>query len=181
MVGQSFKVLESLKSPASKSKKQMAGGSSPPPLLSTSPKAKFAPAENIFSTPNFRHQVPANQQHRSSPKQGTVQPLRRSPVKLQPRFDASSPRPIPGGWQPKRTRINSSPSPSCTPPRMGDGQRAAYSPSRFSPANFASSSCYTPPSPSSLPKPPTHWIGRCGLPVAIDPSQDLKSLLNVCA
>jgi hypothetical protein len=29
-----------------------------------------------------------------------------------------------------------------------------------SPSNFASSSCYTPPSPASLPKPPVHWIGR---------------------
>jgi hypothetical protein len=119
---------------------------------------------------------------------------------------ASSPRPIPGGggWQAKRMRndssLNASPpsSPSAalappmtfsppptpgnvTPPRMGAAaQRATYSPSRFSPTNFASSSCYTPPSPSSLPKPPTHWIGRCDLPIR-DPSKELKSLLNVFA
>ena len=61
--------------------------------------------------------------------------------------------------------------------------RSTTSPSRSSPNNFASSTCYQPPTPSSLPKPPTHWTCHPASPAqpATDPSTHLKLLLNLQA
>ena len=68
--------------------------------------------------------------------------------------------------------------------------RSTVSPSRSSPNNFASSQCYQPPTPSSLPKPPVAWtasdssVNSCkskGLTVVADPTAHLKLLLNVQA
>ena len=96
---------------------------------------------------------------------------------------SSSPRTIPNK-QPRHSpsSIRSSPSsPRSSPPR------STVSPSRSSPSNFASSTCYQPPTPSSLPKPPVAWTApSCQMSLnsgpaltTADPTAHLKLLLNV--
>merc|ERR1711953_1198792 len=103
----------------------------------------------------------------------------------------SSPKPIP---QNKSSRghpssLRSSPSSTRSSP-----PRSTISPSRSSPNNFASSQCYQPPTPSSLPKPPVARtasdpspVNSCksqlakSLSVVADPTAHLKLLLNVQA
>jgi hypothetical protein len=62
------------------------------------------------------------------------------------------------------------------------------SPSRSSPSNFASSTAYQPPTPSSLPKPPVAWTSATSCQTQMmslntslshDPTTHLKLLLNV--
>lgn len=102
----------------------------------------------------------------------------------------SSPKPIPQNKSSRaaQSSLRSSPSSSRSSP-----PRSTISPSRSSPNNFASSQCYQPPTPSSLPKPPVAWTASDCSPensksklsksqtMVADPTAHLKLLLNVQA
>merc|ERR1711953_1072920 len=103
----------------------------------------------------------------------------------------SSPKPIP---QNKNSRIHQSSLRSSPSSTRSSPPRSTISPSRSSPNNFASSQCYQPPTPSSLPRPPVAWTASdsssensCkprlspSLTVVSDPTAHLKLLLNVQA
>ena len=103
----------------------------------------------------------------------------------------ASPKPIP---QNKNSRIHQSSLRSSPSSTRSSPPRSTISPSRSSPNNFASSQCYQPPTPSSLPKPPVAWtasdpspVNSCkpkvakSLSVVADPTAHLKLLLNVQA
>ena len=103
----------------------------------------------------------------------------------------TSPKPIP---QNKNSRNNQSSLRSSPSSTRSSPPRSTISPSRSSPNNFASSQCYQPPTPSSLPKPPVAWTASDSssvisgkpklsqsLTVVADPTAHLKLLLNVQA
>merc|ERR1711953_367375 len=103
----------------------------------------------------------------------------------------TSPKPIP---QNKNSRIHQSSLRSSPSSTRSSPPRSTISPSRSSPNNFASSQCYQPPTPSSLPKPPVAWTASDSssvnsgepklsqsLTVVADPTAHLKLLLNVQA
>jgi hypothetical protein len=101
----------------------------------------------------------------------------------------TSPKPIP---QTKNSRSNQSSLRSSPSSTRSSPPRSTISPSRSSPNNFASSQCYQPPTPSSLPKPPVAWTSsdsgkssKLNLNKSqnkvVDPTTHLKLLLNVQA
>ena len=102
----------------------------------------------------------------------------------------TSPKPIP---QTKNSRTRQSSLRSSPSSTRSSPPRSTISPSRSSPNNFASSQCYQPPTPSSLPKPPVAWTcsdssensGKSNLSKSLrmvaDPTAHLKLLLNVQA
>jgi len=172
-------------------------------------------SQNYFSTKQSKGARAAASDSRSSPKstksqqtrpfsQHNGQNLNMSQKKLKSKSPSvnkqsnkqqlerqtTSPKPIP---QTKNSRnypssLRSSPSSTRSSP-----PRSTISPSRSSPNNFASSQCYQPPTPSSLPKPPVAWTSSdhseiaCksdltkSLTMVADPTTHLKLLLNVQA
>lgn len=148
---------------------------------------------------NNRQQTPLKPKSPSGQKQQSFQPFASLTQHL--RHQPSSPKPIPQNrnhsqiMTPPRYTPNSyqqhSTSPMSTSSRSSPNNshrssptRSTISPSRSSPNNFASSTCYQPPTPSSLPKPPMKWTSCQTIQpshIPQDPSTHLKLLLNVQA
>lgn len=117
------------------------------------------------------------QPHAVKPKSPSVQ---KQSNKHQLERQNSSPRPIPN----KQPRTSPNPHRASPSSSRSTPPRSSISPSRSSPNNFASSTCYQPPTPSSLPKPPVHWTScqmNLTTSVSHDPTAHLKLLLNVQA
>jgi hypothetical protein len=146
-----------------------------------------------------RNQQIQRQQTPIKPKSPSFQPF--ASLAQHSRHQPSSPKPIPQNrnhtqiMTPPRYSPNSfhhlSSSPMSTSSSRSSPNslrssptRSTVSPSRSSPNNFASSTCYQPPTPSSLPKPPMEWTCCQTIQpptLTHDPSTHLKLLLNVQA
>ena len=149
-----------------------------------SPGAKKGSKQPVASSSQQKQQpaVKSNksqtlQQHRPNTKPSSPKPTMHFPASPNPRPSRASP-----------SRFSFSSSSSSSSPRSSPSN----TPSRSSP-NFASSTCYQPPTPASLPKPPLSWTmsapailstksssnpPKLALP---DPTTHLRLLLNVHA
>lgn len=148
---------------------------------SSKPKSPSTKPHQSNGSPKTLHQKQsASPRPRNSPSNLTKQspsprPFKQSPSP-RPLMEPSSPKPIPG----KRTRNpSSSSSVSSMSISPSPSSRSLYSPSRSSPTVFASSTCYQPPVAGALPLPPLQWTGRCAPVPVLDPTAQLKLLLNV--
>merc|ERR1711892_1524754 len=111
------------------------------------------------SSQNYNRQYPVKPKSPSGQKQSTQ--------KFPRERQNSSPKPIinnknhttPARYSPNsiRSSPNANSHRSSPNSHRSSPSRSTVSPSRSSPSNFASSTCYQPPTPSSLPKPPMHW------------------------
>lgn len=107
---------------------------------------------------------------RNSNSQGTPQQYRPSPNKTpnnKKQKKGSSP-------QGKRQQ----PQTPKTPVSAAVAAPTCPSPSRSSPSMYASAKCYQPPTPQSLPKPPTNWVPSDGAAKGSSPFQKLVSQMQ---
>lgn len=160
------------------------------PRSLTSPKAPLSPSSH---TPNQKPQSkpksPSCFKQSPRPKPTSPKPIMNyqnslhfnspSPVSFSPPSHSSSYSNSYSSTPYHSYRVSHTPSPS---------QSSRSSPSRASPNNFASSTCYQPPTPESLPKPPLSWTQSappilCSTPppMVTDPTTHLRLLLNVQA
>eukprot|EP00090_Calanus_glacialis_P022355 TRINITY_DN34505_c0_g1_i1.p1 TRINITY_DN34505_c0_g1~~TRINITY_DN34505_c0_g1_i1.p1 ORF type:complete len:210 (-),score=31.41 TRINITY_DN34505_c0_g1_i1:671-1300(-) len=137
-----------------------------------------SPSGQKQSIPKF-HQERQN----SSPKPIINNKNHTTPARYSPNSLRSSPTSLRSSPNSIRSSPNSNSHRSSPNSHRSSPSRSTVSPSRSSPSNFASSTCYQPPTPSSLPKPPVHWTCQSNLnsPLTQDPSAHLKLLLNVQA
>jgi len=148
-----------------------------------SPGAKKGSKQPIASSPQTSQQKPAvksvkPQQPRQNPPHQRPNNKPSSPIMHFP----TSPNQRQSRTSPSRFSFSSSTSSSSSP-----RSSPSNTPSRSSP-NFASSTCYQPPTPSSLPKPPLSWtmsapaiLSPSTTIISPDPTTHLRLLLNVHA
>lgn len=116
------------------------------------------------STPGKRAAVQQGQQQYKG-QQGHQQGQRKKKNSFSQSKHSKTPPPrTPGGTPNAKAALHRSPSTPIAIPKdkrvqQYHQQRQSATPS---PKNFASSKCYDPPTPTSLPKPPTSWVPSNG-------------------